>query len=663
MKSHRLKMQSHHLFIQGILLGLLPIGVLVLHAENPLFSGNWSIFAGVVALTLVFWGTWQIFRTPRLAAMLALAGISLSNFILFFEYQGNPLFTMFALLASIALLHYFCSGKLYLPIELTGALQLERMLGAALSVTILTLFSPLFVYESQLYTLAVFISLILFFALAYQYTDSIRKTKFKTSMRLLAIVMLGIFIWLYSTDFIILGGLMTGLASIALLLYKKHADLQFLGIILQHPARGLAITFFLLCIGGTLLLRTPVAMQNELSVLEAAFTATSASCVTGLTVIDISSELTLCGRSFLLLLIQLGGLGIMTLTAMALHALGRLSLTGEQLLNELAAPQEQQDIFKTLKLIVNFTFTTELIGAFLLTWGFYSIHHDLPLALELGIFTSVSAFCNAGFFPGSENLIPYSGEKFLLIITALEIILGGIAPAITYSYLKIQKYRQLPVVSQLILKTTAILLFAGTFLLLLFEWNGIFKDMIWYDKLVNAFFQSATLRTAGFNTVNFALLSMPSYIVMLILMFIGGSPGGTAGGIKTTTLAVLALTFRSAIRGDDQVNISFNTVRQSTVNKAVAILISAALVLILTIFMLTATQTLPAKQLVFEAVSALATVGLSLNCTTSLDAVGQIIIMLAMFIGRIGPLTLFLLLSEKQFSKRPGYPTIKIPLA
>ena len=662
MKNHRLKMQSHHLFIQGIILGLLPIGVLVLHAENPLLPGNWIIFAGVVALTLVFWGTLQIFRAPRLTAMLALAGISLGNFILFFEYQSDPLFTMFALLTSIALLYYFCSGKLYPPIELTGSLQLERMLGAALSVAILTLFSPLFVYESQLYTLAVFISLLMLDLLAYKYTGCIRKTKFKTIMRSFAIVMLLTFIWLYYADFIILGGLMTGLSSVAVLLYKKHADLQFLGIILQHPARGLAITFFLLCIGGTLLLRTPVAMQNELSVLEAAFTATSASCVTGLTVIDISSELTLCGRSFLLLLIQLGGLGIMTLTAMALHALGKLSLSGEQLLNKLAEPQEQ-DIFKTLKLIVIFTFTTELIGALLLTWGFYTVHHNLPLALELGIFTSVSAYCNAGFFPGTENLVPYAGEKFLLIITALEIILGGIAPAITYSYLKIQKYRQLPVISQLILKTTAILLLAGTFLLLLFEWNGIFKDMAWYDKLVNAFFQSATLRTAGFNTVNFALLSMPSYIVMLILMFIGGSPGGTAGGIKTTTLAVLALTFRSAIRGDDQVNISFNTVRQSTINKAVAILISAALVLILTIFMLTATQTLPAKQLVFEAVSALATVGLSLNCTTSLDAVGQIIIMLAMFIGRIGPLTLFLLLSEKQFSKRPGYPTIKIPLA
>ncbi len=655
-------MQSHHLFIQGILLGLLPIGVLILHAENPLLSGNRVIFAGIAALIFIFWGTWKIFSSPRLAATLAISGISLSNFILFFEYQSDPLFTMFALLTSIALIHYFCTGKHYPPTELTGMLRLERILGAALAVTVLTLFSPLFVYESQLYDLAVFISLLLLDLLAYNYTGCIRKTKLKTIMRLFAIIVLGIFSWLYYADFIILGGLITGLSCIALLLYKKHADLQFPGSILQHPARGLAITFFLLCIAGTLLLRTPIAMQDEISILEAAFTAVSATCVTGLTVIDISGELTLCGRFFLLLLIQLGGLGIMTITAMALHAFGRLPLSGEQLLNELAEPQEQ-DIFQTIKLIVTFTLMTEFIGALLLTWGFYTVHHDLLQALELGIFTSVSAYCNAGFFPGTENLIPYAGEKFLLIVIASEIILGGIAPAMTYSYLKIQKYRQLPVISRIIFQTTAILLVSGTLLLLLFEWNGIFRDLVWYDKLVNAFFQSATLRTAGFNTVNFTLLSMPSYIVMMILMFIGGSPGGTAGGIKTTTLAVLALTFRSTIRSDDRVNISCKTVAQTTINKAVAILISAVLVLILTIFMLTATQLLPAKQLAFEAVSALATVGLSLNCTTNLDAVGQIIIMLAMFTGRIGPLTLFLLLSEKQISKTPTYPQIKIPLA
>ncbi|MBO5923744.1 MAG: potassium transporter TrkH, partial [Lentisphaeria bacterium] len=153
------------------------------------------------------------------------------------------------------------------------------------------------------------------------------------------------------------------------------------------------------------------------------------------------------------------------------------------------------------------------------------------------------------------------------------------------------------------------------------------------------------------------------YMVMLIFMFIGGSPGGTAGGIKTTTLAVLALTFRAAIRKEDQVTGACYRIAPESVIKAVAILISAVLMLILTIFMLAATQTLPAKQLIFEAFSALATVGLSLDCTGNLDAVGQIIIMLAMFSGRIGFLTLFLLLSERRNARAPGYPQIKIPLA
>ena len=156
---------------------------------------------------------------------------------------------------------------------------------------------------------------------------------------------------------------------------------------------------------------------------------------------------------------------------------------------------------------------------------------------------------------------------------------------------------------------------------------------------------------------------MPAYMLMLALMFIGGSPGGTAGGIKTTTLAVLALTFRAALRGENQVIGCGRRIAPESVIKAVAILISATLVLLLTLITLTATQILPARQLVFEAFSALATVGLSLNCTANLDAVGQIIIMLAMFAGRIGPLTLFLLLSERNNSKAPGYPQIKIPLA
>ena len=330
----------------------------------------------------------------------------------------------------------------------------------------------------------------------------------------------------------------------------------------------------------------------------------------------------------------------------------------EDLLNS-----QDQNIFQNLKLIVRFTFAAEAIGAGLLTWGFYHVHHDISYALELGIFTSVSSFCNAGFFPGAESLIPYSGEKFLLLVIALEIIIGGIAPMVTYSLLRLQSLRRLPFVSKLILASTAILLIMSTFLLLLFEWGGIFKDLTWPDKLVNGFFLAATLRTAGFNSVDISGINVPTLLTMLLLMAIGGSPGGTAGGIKTTTLAVLALTFIAAVRGSDQVIAGRHRIAFRTVIKAVAIIFSAVLVMMAIVLMLVTTQTLPLKELLFEAVSALATVGLTLDCTSYLDAVGQFIIMLAMFIGRIGPLTLFLLLSDRSNVKSPGYPQIKIPLA
>ena len=661
-RNNRLKVQSFQYFIQGMLLGVLPVSILAIHADNPLLPGWQLTVIAALSTFLMLSGSALLFRKFRSARFLLISGVLLNSFIMLFEYMLDPLLTMFSLLAVIALIYYLCTARLFPATPTTAALQLDRFLGNAVAVFALTLFSPLFASDIELFALAVFLSLILLIYLAGNYVLMIRRLKYKFFWRMLILTLFAGTILLFSEDWIVLSGFIAGIAGMTAALCIKHADLKFLELILQHPARCLVLTFFVLCAAGTLLLRTPAAMQSELSVLEAAFTAVSGACVTGLTVIDIASDLTLTGRIFLLLIIQLGGLGIMTLTIMALHALGRVSLTGEQLISELAAPQDQ-NIYQHLKLIVLFTFITEFSGAMLLTWGFYNIHHDFARALELGFFTSISAFCNAGFFPGSANLMPYAGEKFLLLIIAFEIIIGGIAPAITYSLLKKQSIRKLPVIAKIILGSSAILLVGGTLLLLLFEWNGIFNELAWYDKIVNAFFQSTTLRTAGFNTVSLAALGMPAYMLMLALMFIGGSPGGTAGGIKTTTLAVLALTFRAALRGENQVIGCGRRIAPESVIKAVAILISATLVLLLTLITLTATQILPARQLVFEAFSALATVGLSLNCTANLDAVGQIIIMLAMFAGRIGPLTLFLLLSERNNSKAPGYPQIKIPLA
>ncbi|MBO5923491.1 MAG: hypothetical protein J6Q81_03150, partial [Lentisphaeria bacterium] len=498
LKSSRLHIQSYQYLAQGMLLGILPVGILATHSFNPLLTAGQLTGCSILSLILMLWGTAQIFRRFNFARILLIAGVLLNNFIMVFEFMRDPLLTMFSLLATIALIYYLCTAKLFPAEPLTAALQLERFLGNAVSLLALTLFSPLFANDIELFALVVFLSLILLIFLAGNYLFMIRRLKYKLFWRWLILLLIGSAL-LFSANWIVLTGLIAGAAGTITALCIKHANLQYLEVILRHPARCLALTFLILCAAGTLLLRTPSAMQNELSVLEAAFTAVSGACVTGLSVIDISSELTLCGRMFLLLIIQLGGLGIMTLTFMALHALGRVSLTGEQLISELAASQEH-NIYQHLKLIVIFTFSTELLGAILLTWGFYNVHHDLLYALELGIFTSVSAYCNAGFFPGTGNLAPYAGETFLLLVIAIEIIIGGIAPAVSYSFLKNQSIRKLPFIAKLILGTTAALLLGGTFLLLLFEWDGIFKDLPWYGKIVNAFFQSATLRTAGFNT-------------------------------------------------------------------------------------------------------------------------------------------------------------------
>ena len=500
-KSNFLKVQSYQYHIQGILAGLLPVGILAAHAANPLLTGSRMLTAGAISVFLMLWGTTQLFRKFKFARVLLISGVLLNDLIMIFEYMHDPLLTMFSLLVTIALIYYLCTVKLFPANPPSPALLLDRVLGNAISLLALTLFSPLLANYIELFSLAVFLSLLLFLLLAGSYLLSLRDLNYSLFRRLLLLISFAGAFMLFASGWVILTGLIAGAAGVIFALYSKHADLKFLEMILRHPARCLVLTFFILCAAGTLLLRTPAAMQKELSVLEAAFTAVSAACVTGLSIIDISTDLTLCGRIFLLLTIQLGGLGIMTLTIMVLHALGKVSLTGEQLISELAAPQ-QRNIYQHLKLIIVFTAITETVGAVLLTWGFYNIHHDFSHALELGIFTSISAFCNAGFFPGGSSLMPYAGEKFLLLIIAAEIIIGGIAPAVSYSLLKTQSIRKLPFVSKLILGTTAALLLSGTLLLLLFEWDGIFKNLVWYDKIVNAFFQSATLRTAGFNTVN-----------------------------------------------------------------------------------------------------------------------------------------------------------------
>ncbi|MDO9041948.1 MAG: potassium transporter TrkG [Desulfocapsaceae bacterium] len=418
-------------------------------------------------------------------------------------------------------------------------------------------------------------------------------------------------------------------------------------ILLSHPARILLTTFLALCSLGALLLLLPGATRGDgISLVDAAFTSVSAVCVTGLIVLDTPHDFTVFGQVLILLLIQLGGLGIMSIATVAMHAMGRrLSLHQERLLTSMT-DTDHQDLVVSLVTILRFTFMAEGLGALLLAGLFRLTGDNWGQAAWRGLFTAISAFCNAGFALQSDNLIPYQENPFILHIVALLIVFGGMAPATSLLVPRWLAGRPVGVGVRLALVTTAVLLVSGALMFLAFEWNGTLSNLTVGDKIHNAWFQSVTLRTAGFNSVDINNVMNPSCLIMICLMFIGGSPGGTAGGVKTTTIALLVMTFWASVTGRSEVIVQNRRIPPGTINRAVTIVSSGALVWIVIVLMLEMTQQIPARELLFEVTSALGTVGLSVGATNHLDGIGKIIVMIAMFAGRIGPMTLFMLLSE-----------------
>lgn len=431
----------------------------------------------------------------------------------------------------------------------------------------------------------------------------------------------------------------------------------------NHPARILLSTFLGLCIIGTLLLRLPgVSHGNPISLIDAAFTSVSAVCVTGLVVLDTPHDFSFFGQALILLLIQLGGLGIMTITAVALHAMGRrLSLRHERILTTIT-DTNRHDLVESLITILRFTFSAEAIGASVLFCLFYINGDPLWQAVWRGVFTSISAFCNAGFALQSNSLISYQTNPFILYTVSALIILGGMAPATSLIIPKWLRKRTIPIAANIALVTTAILLVSGTLLILVFEWNGALSGFSPAAKLHNAWFQSVTLRTAGFNSIAVHEVKNPTFLVMLCFMFIGGSPGGTAGGVKTTTIGILAMTFWANITGRNEVIVRSRHISSRTIYRAITIIISGVLIWFILVLMLEITQQIPARDIIFEVTSALGTVGLSTGATGHLDGIGKIIIIITMFVGRIGPMTLFMLLSEDYSVTQSRCPDARITL-
>lgn len=438
-----------------------------------------------------------------------------------------------------------------------------------------------------------------------------------------------------------------------------------LDAMLLDPAVTVLATFLGGGLLGTVLLALPLATEGggSLDLIDAAFTAFSAICVTGLGVVDTPNTFGPFGEATLLMLIQVGGLGIMTLSTAALTFLGRrLSVRHEVTAAELLQAEDRRTMAKVLRRILLVTGLFEGAGAAALTTLFW-IGGDAPAqALWRGVFTAISAFCNAGFALQSDSLVGYQSAPLVLLTVGLLIVVGGLGPAVIAACWGWRRGGQrLSVAARLVLWTSLALTLIGFGAFLSLEWRGTLAHLGPLDRVANALFQSITLRTAGFNSIDLAACHPATIAVMLPLMFVGGSPASTAGGIKTTTLAVLLLLLRASFGRAERVRLMGRSLRPETTHKAAAVAFLGFASVFGTLLMLLATQSMRFDVALFEAVSALGTVGLTIGGTGALDLVGKVVVIVAMFAGRVGPLTLLIVIGRRgRVGAGPGLPPIEV---
>jgi trk system potassium uptake protein TrkH len=441
--------------------------------------------------------------------------------------------------------------------------------------------------------------------------------------------------------------------GVALLLVqiRQQSPFSWLSVILDHPARLLVATFaFIILVGGTLLsLPVSGAPQNALSMLDAFFTAVSACCVTGLSVIDTARDLSGLGQVILLLLIQVGGLGIMTFSTVGVVMLGRrLGVRHEIAVGDLLGPHAGGDLYGIARRVLRITFAAEGAGAVVLTALFWYGGDALPIAAWRAVFTSVAAFCNAGFALQSDSLMGYQQQPLVLHTVALLIIVGGLGTPVIHALPDLFRRKPASLHTSLVVGTTLLLLVVPALLIAVLEWSNTLGGLSIFDKLNNAWFQSVTPRTAGFYSIDYTILRPATVTLTLVLMFIGGSPFSTAGGVKTTTIALLILAVVAALQGRPEATAFKRRISHESIYKAAAIMTVVTTMALLGFGALQITQDMPFDMALFEVTSALGTVGLSTGGTARLDGVGKLIIMTCMFAGRVGPLTLFLLLVERR---------------
>ncbi len=449
---------------------------------------------------------------------------------------------------------------------------------------------------------------------------------------------------------------------------------RFIEYIKIGPSGLLALSFILLIVSGAGLLLLPEMTVSGISPIDALFTSTSACCVTGLVVVDTAFCFTLKGKTVIMLLIQAGGLNIISFAT--LFATFYRTSTGvkmQSLIKDMVSADKMSNTRVLLRKIFLYSFFIEVSGAVLLylTWPIEMVFKGLGEKIYFSIFHAVSAFNNAGFGLFTDNLYAITvrhAYNLQLVISAL-IFLGGIGFIVLEDVFALKnirerrkiRWKKLQTHSRIALSTSAILVVAGAVVFYLVEYNHAISGYGIYGSIVASIFQSVTSRTAGFNTVDFTHLGQPVLIFMMFLMFIGASPGSTGGGIKTTTFSVILRSAISTIKGRKNVEIVKHTVSSNTISKAYSIALFSISLIFISTFILSITE--PDKNflsLLFEEISAFGTVGLSTGITSTLSYAGKFIIILTMYIGRIGTLTLALAITKRIIYSKYRYSEINV---
>ncbi len=433
------------------------------------------------------------------------------------------------------------------------------------------------------------------------------------------------------------------------------------------PAQKIAVSFLLVILTGALLLMLPISTKNGnfFSPLDALFISTSATCVTGLSTVTVADTFNTFGQFVILMLIQVGGLGLMTFMAVfVLIMRNRLSMNEKIVMKEMLNQSHVANMKRFLLDILYYTLFFESCGAVLIAFRMIPKYGLLDGGFK-AIFLSVSAFCNAGFDTlGSISLQEYVHDPLMCFTIMTLIVLGGIGFAVWFDIrdkirplldrkISFSKFKHsLTLHTKVVVVVSLLLIFIPALIIMLLEYNNpaTMGEFNIFEKMMTATFESIALRTAGFSSINYGGLCQATDLLMMAVMFIGGSPGGTAGGIKTTTFAVIVIYMISVLKGREQAVMLKRTIRDGIVIRAMGIFFMNLLVLFTGILLLNVFENQPFLSLAFEAGSAMATVGASLGITASLGVAGKFIIILLMYIGRIGISTLILSLMKHKSS-------------